>query len=298
MSTYATMTRPRWHLAVVATAVLCLSTARATAVDIGNGHGPCDHVADGCTGLTQASPASGRGSSTLDLSPITDADRAAAFPDVAGHAAHDEVIHYFVLFDQLEWQQADEGTALSWDATAWVGLDIDRLWLRAEGERADGTTEGSELEVFWGHSFARWWDFVAGVRQDFQPGPAQSWAAFGVQGIAPYRFEVEATAYLGESGRMGAQLEAEYELLLTNRLILQPLVELTIHTEDDSQRRIGSGLSSTELGLRLRYEIRRECAPYVGVTWDRKWGDTADFARLDGVAVEDTRWVAGLRIWF
>ncbi len=232
------------------------------------------------------------------LQPPTEAERAAAFPDVSGHAAHDDAIHYLVLFDQLEWQDAEEGSALNWDATAWVGRDVDRLWLRSEGERVEDKTEEADLEAFWGHSFARWWDFVAGVRQDFDPGSSQTWAAFGVQGLAPYKFEVEATAYLGESGRTALQLEAEYELLLTNRLILQPLVELNVYGKDDPQRGIGSGLSTTEVGLRLRYETRREFAPYIGVTWDRKWGDTADFARLDGEAVEDTRWIAGVRIWF
>lgn len=270
MSTHATLTRVHRPVSVVAAAVLCSSTLTATAA----------------------------GSGAPDLPPITDVDRAAAFPDVTGHGAHDEAIHYFVLFDRLERQDADRGSALNWDATAWAGRDIDRLWLRAEGERAGGRTEESELEVLWGHSFARWWDFVAGVRQDFKPGSAQSWGAFGVQGLAPYRFEVEATAYVGESGRLAARLEAEYELLLTNRLILQPLLELNIHAEDDRQREIGSGLSTTELGLRLRYEVRREFAPYIGVTWDRKWGDTADLARLDGADVEETRWIAGLRIWF
>lgn len=232
------------------------------------------------------------------LPPITEADRAAAFPDVSGHAAHDNGIHYLVLFDQLDWQDADEGSVLSWDAAAWVGRDIDKLWLRTEGERADGATESMDVEALWGHAFARWWEFVAGARHDFAPGPAQTWAAFGVQGIAPYKFEVQATAYLGESGQTAAQFEAEYELLLTNRLILQPLVELRFHGEDDPKRGIGSGLSTTELGLRLRYEIRREFAPYVGVTWERKSGETADLARMNGEAVEDTRWLAGLRIWF
>jgi len=254
---------------------------------------PVDHEAMGHGQMTSVPRAKGP-----DLPPITDADRAAAFPDVAGHTIHDQTINSFVLFDQLEWQDADEGSALNWDAKAWVGRDIDRLWLRAEGERVDGRTEESELEAFWGHSFARWWDFVAGVRQDFRPGPSQSWAAFGVQGLAPYKFEVEATAYLGESGQAAVQLEAEYELLLTNRLILQPLVEVNVYAEDDPQRGIGSGLSTTEVGLRLRYELRRELAPYIGVTWDRKWGNTADFARLNGASVEDMRWIAGLRIWF
>ena len=233
-----------------------------------------------------------------ELPSITPADRAAAFPDVAGHAAHDDEIHYLVLFDRLEWQAADEGDVLALDATAWVGRDVDKLWLRAEGERVDETTEAFNLEALWGHSFAAWWDFVAGVRQDLDPGPSQTWAAVGVQGVAPYKFEVQATAYLGDSGRTAAQLEAEYELLLTNRLILQPRVELDAYGKDDPQRGIGAGVSATEIGVRLRYEFRREFAPYIGVTWDRKWGETADLARLNGAAIEDTRWIAGLRIWF
>lgn len=232
------------------------------------------------------------------IPPITEADRAAAFPDVAGHAVHDDAVNYLVLFNQLEWQNADESNALSWDAKAWIGGDLNRLWLRAEGEREGGRTGESEAHVLYGRSVARWWDVVAGIRQDFRPGPSQSWAAIGVQGLAPYKFEVEATAYLGESGQTAARLEAEYELLLTNRLILQPLVELNFHGEDDPRRGVGSGLSTAEAGLRLRYEVRREFAPYVGITWSRAYGKTADFAELDGEDVDDTRLVAGLRIWF
>jgi copper resistance protein B len=233
-----------------------------------------------------------------DLPVPTAADRAAAFPDVAGHAAHDDAIHYLLLLDQFEWQDADEGDALAWDVTAWIGRDIDRLWLRSEGERVDETNDEFDVEVLWGHAFARWWDLVAGVRQDVDPGPSRTWAAFGVQGVAPYKFDVQATAYVGESGRLAAIFEAEYELLLTNSWVLQPLIELSIYGEEDPPRGIGAGLSTTEVGLRLRYEIRRELAPYIGVTWDRKWGDTEDLAREAGDSVEDTRWVAGLRIWF
>lgn len=269
---------------VLALAAMCLESPAASAAETQH-----DHPVDAAPPPTETS---------IELPPPTAADRAAAFPDVAGHHAHDDALNYYVLFDQLEWQDAEAGSALVWDATTWVGRDIDKLWLRAEGGRVDGRTEESELEVLWGHSLARWWDFVAGVRQNFQPGPSQTWAAFGVQGVAPYKFEVEATAYLGESGQTAVQLEAEYELLFTNRLILQPLLELNVYGEDDPQRGVGSGLSTMEVGLRLRYELRREFAPYIGVTWDRKWGNTADLARLNGEAVEDMRWIAGLRIWF
>ncbi|HZF26021.1 MAG TPA: copper resistance protein B [Steroidobacteraceae bacterium] len=235
---------------------------------------------------------------TPDLPPITDADRAAAFPDLPGHAAHDRAINYYVLFDQLEWQNASEGSALNWDASAWIGGDLDRLILRTQGESESGHTAKAELEALWGHAFARWWDLVAGVRQDPRPGPSQTWGAFGVRGLAPYKFELAATAYIGESGQTSARFEAEYELLFTNRLILQPRIEFNLYGKDDLQRAVGSGLSTSEVGLRLRYELRREFAPYIGVTWNRKWGDTADFARTNGEDTDETRVVAGFRIWF
>jgi copper resistance protein B len=145
---------------------------------------------------------------------------------------------------------------------------------------------------------SRWWELVAGVRQDFEPGSAQTWGAFGVQGTAPYKFAVEATAYVGESGQVAARLKVRHELLITNRLILEPLLELNAYGKDDPDRAVGSGLSTSEMGLRLRYELRREFAPYVGLTWDRKWGATADFARLEARSVDEVRWVVGLRAWF
>jgi copper resistance protein B len=231
------------------------------------------------------------------LPPITDADRAAAFPDLAGHEAHDGAVNYFVLLDQLEWQDV-EGDALNWDARSWIGTDLDRLWLRTEGEREDGRTDSAFAEALYGRSFSRWWDLVIGVRNDFRPGPSRTWGAIGVQGLAPYKFDIEATAYIGESGRTHARFEAEYNLLLSNRLILQPQLETELYGENDRRRGIGAGLSTVELGLRLRYEVRREFAPYLGVVWSRKFGDTADFARAEGERVEDTRLVAGVRIWF
>jgi len=231
------------------------------------------------------------------LPPITNADRAAAFPDVAGHEVHDTAINYLVLLDQLEWQDA-EGGAQNWDARGWIGTDLDRVWLRAEGEREDGRTDSAFAEALYGRAIAPWWDLVVGVRNDFRPGPSRTWGAIGVQGLAPYKFDIEATAYIGESGRTHARIEVEYELLLSNRLILQPQIEAELYGENDRRRRIGSGLSQVELGLRLRYEVRREFAPYLGVVWSRKLGDSADFARADGERVEDTRLVAGIRLWF
>ena len=229
--------------------------------------------------------------------PISEADRAAAFPDVEGHSVHDSAVNYFMLFDQLEWQTGEGGRAGSWDARGWVGTDRDRFWFRTEGQGKDGRLDDGQAHLLYGRAIARWWEVVAGVRQDIRPGSPQTWAAVGLQGLAPYRVEVEATAYVGASGRTHLRLEAEYELLLTNRLVLQPLVEVEIFGKSDPERRIGAGLASADLGLRLRYEIRREIAPYVGVAWNRKFFGTADYARGAGDAAGGVRLALGARLW-
>jgi copper resistance protein B len=240
----------------------------------------------------------GAGQPKEPIPPVTDADRAAAFPQgLEGHATHDRRISTFVLFDQLEWQGGERG-GLSIDNKTWIGGDINRFWLRAEGESSDGRPENAQLHALYGRSFSRWWDVVAGVRQDFRPGPAQAWLAIGVQGLAPQWFDIEATAYFGQSARTHARFEVEYELLLTNRLILQPLVEAELYGKSDRQRGIGAGLSSVDAGLRLRYEFRREVAPYAGITWHRAVFGTADFARADGAEVGRARVAVGLRTWF
>ncbi|HUD43740.1 MAG TPA: copper resistance protein B [Dokdonella sp.] len=250
-------------------------------------HGSIDHGTTGATG-----PA---------LPPITDADRAAAFPDLGGMRMQDHMDDDPVLaslaFDRLEWQDAPGGTA-AWETKAWVGQSFDRLWLRSEGERSGGRLEHAQAELLWGHAFHPWWDLMIGIRHDFAPGASKDWLAIGVQGLAPYKFETQATAYLAGDGRIAATFEAEYELLLTNRLILQPLVEARLYSRTDAARGTGAGLDSLEAGLRLRYEIRREFAPYVGWVWQRRYGDAADLARAHGEPVEDGRLVAGLRVWF
>lgn len=232
-----------------------------------------------------------------NIPPITDADRQAAFPDLEGHTVHDDALNYFVLFDQLEWTAGGGASGLDWDNKGWVGGDRNRLWFRAEGETEEGRLEESEAHVFYGRAFAKWWDVVAGVRQDLRPGPAQTWAAVGLQGLAPYWFEVEATAYLGASGRTHVRFETEYELLLTNRLVLQPLLEVEIYGKSDPERGIGGGLSTADVGLRLRYEFRRELAPYIGVVWNRSFFGTADRAKAAGRETSGTRLALGIRLW-
>lgn len=188
--------------------------------------------------------------------------------------------------------------AQPYDAQAWFGRTYDRLVIKAEGDYMDGQLEEVSTELLWGHAIATFWDTQLGVRYDSGDGPNRSWLAFGVQGLAPYWFEMDATAYLGENGSTALSLEVEYDLLLTQKIILQPRLEANLNGKRDAAREIGSGLSEMAAGLRLRYEILREFAPYVGVERARKFGETGDYARASGVDDSETRWVAGVRFWF
>jgi copper resistance protein B len=293
------MALSRYVPAVLAMVVLFVPSA-AAAQDPHAGHHPPapqkpapatpagDHAAHGAAAESPKEP----------IPPLTDADRAAAFPEgLHGHATHDRRITTFVLFDQLEWQGGENG-GLSIDLKSWIGGDLHRAWFRGEGESSDGRPENAQFHALYGRSVSRWWDVVAGVRQDLRPGAPQTWLAVGIQGLAPQWFEIEATAYLGRAGRTHARFEAEYEVLLTNRLILQPLIEAELYGKNDPARGIGAGLSSLDAGLRLRYEVRREFAPYVGVAWHRALFGTADHARAHGEAPGRARLAVGIRAWF
>lgn len=203
-----------------------------------------------------------------------------------------------LLIDQLEAFHGNDSIGQTWEAQGWYGNDVNKVWIRTEGDRSGGKIEGGDVEAFWNRNVATYWSMQLGARHDLGVGPARNWAAFGVQGLAPYWFELEATAYVGQSDRTAARLRAEYELLLTQRLILQPEFEVNLYGKSDPASRIGSGLSDAQVGLRLRYEIRRQFAPYVGVLWARRFGATADFARDDHQSIFDRQWVAGVRIWF
>lgn len=212
------------------------------------------------------------------------------------HAVHDNAIHTFLLADQLEWLNGTTRAA-GWDAKGWIGQDRDRFWFRTEGEASPHRLARTETHLFYGRAISPWWDLVAGMRNDDGPGPARNWAAVGVQGLTPWWLEIEATGYVGAAGRTHARLEAKHELLVTNRLILQSLVEIEIYGKRDPDRLIGAGLSSADGGLRLRYEIRREVAPYAGVLWSRRYFETATLASAAGYRTSETRLVAGIRFW-
>lgn len=259
------------------------------------GQGEMDHAA---MGHTMGSDLPANAAPREPIPTVTAADRAAAFGDVAAHTVHDDGIHWFALADRLETWDADEGNAFAWETIGWIGTDLDRLWIRSEGESVDGSTESANLELFYGRAIARWWDGVVGIRHDFGEGPSQTFAGIGVIGMSPYKFEVEATAYIGEGGQTAASVEVEYDTLLTNRLILQWLVEAEAFGKDDPRRGIASGFSKVEAGLRLRYEFTRRFAPYIGVVHERAFGGTADLRRDEGQGIDDTRVVAGVRVWF
>ncbi len=203
-----------------------------------------------------------------------------------------------VMIDQLEVRDADEHNLLVLDGQGWFGKDLQKLWFKAEVERKDSETEEAELQVLYSQAIAPFWDVQVGVRQDFQPTPSRTWAVIGLQGLAPYFFEIDTTLFIGESGRTALRLEAEYELLFTQRLILTPEVEVNLYGHNDADLGVGSGLSDIEAGLRLRYEIRREFAPYIGVNWNKSFSNTADFARSAGEKTDDVQWVIGVRAWF
>ncbi|WP_404629636.1 copper resistance protein B [Dyella ginsengisoli] len=203
-----------------------------------------------------------------------------------------------LLVDQLEAFHGRDGSGQAWDLQGWYGGDTDKLWLRSEGERSGGRLEDGDVEALWSHAVAAYWDRTLGVRHDLGAGPSRDWLAAGVQGLAPYWFDVEATLYLGTSGRSAARVRASYDVLFTQRLILQPELEANLYGRRDPARGLGRGLTDVQFGLRLRYEVRREFAPYVGVQFVQRVGSTADLARAAGRPVFDRQFVAGLRFWF
>jgi copper resistance protein B len=203
-----------------------------------------------------------------------------------------------VMLNIAEARLGSEG-GYEWDGEAWFGGDLHRFVLKSEGEGAwDHGVEDAEVQALYSRPVGLYTDLQVGLRHDFEPGPQRTYATVGFETLFPYWFEAEGALFLSDKGELLARLEGSYDFRLTQRLVIQPRAELNFAAEDIPSRGIGSGLSDAELGLRLRYEIKREFAPYVGVVWSRKVGDTARFARAHGEDVDDTRVVAGLRAWF
>ncbi len=205
-----------------------------------------------------------------------------------------------VILDRLEAGFGDDEETWLWDVQGWSGGDINRFWWKSEGEGGlDDGLEEAELQALYSRAVTPFWDVQAGVRQDVRPdGEDTTHLVLGLQGLAPYWWEVDAAAFLSTDGDMTARVEAEYDQRITQRWILQPRLEIDASASDIPELEIGSGLSSVEAGLRLRYEFRKEFAPYVGVEWSRSFGDTADYIEARGGEPETTRFVVGLKAWF
>lgn len=203
-----------------------------------------------------------------------------------------------ILIDNFEVSRLDGETVLPYDLEAWFGRTYDRAVLKAEGDFEGGDLSEARTELLWGRAIAAYWDAQVGIRYDSGTGPNRTWLAAGIEGLAPYWFDLEVTAYVGESGRTALRLDASYDMLINQRLIFQPRLETNFYGKNDVERGLGSGLADVSLGLRLRYEIRRELAPYVGVEWVNQYGGTEDLTRAAGGSPNDTRLTMGLRFWF
>ncbi|MCC4254418.1 MAG: copper resistance protein B [Pseudomonadota bacterium] len=204
-----------------------------------------------------------------------------------------------LMVDRAEYRAHKGGDRYHWEGEGWIGGDINRLAIKSEGEGAvDGALHRAELQALYSRAIDPWWNLIAGVRHDIRPQPQRSYAAIGIEGLAPYWFEVEAQAFLSDRGDAHLRIEGSYDQRITQRLILQPAAELNVAAQDVPELGIGAGLSDVELGLRLRYELAREFAPYVGINWERRVGDSARFARAAGEGASTTSLVMGLRFWF
>ncbi|MBB5684687.1 copper resistance protein B [Sphingobium boeckii] len=204
-----------------------------------------------------------------------------------------------LLLDRLEHRTRDGRDGYAWEAEAWYGGDYDRLWLKTEGEGGfGGSLESAEAQALWSHALDPWFNLQAGIRYDIRPKPGRAHLVIGIQGLAPYFFEIDAAAFLSDRGDLTARVEVEYDQRITNRLILQPRAEFNLAAQDVRAIGVGAGLSSIEAGLRLRYEFVPEFAPYLGISYERKLGNTAAFARAAGDDVGGSMFVAGLRAWF
>jgi copper resistance protein B len=233
----------------------------------------------------------------MPMTGMTSTQPQAASSSMQNMDMNDNASHVMLLIDQLEYANGYSGNGPAWEAEAWYGSDNNKLWLRSEGEGSRGRIDDGDIEVLWNHPASAFWNTQLGVRHDLCLGPQRNWMALGLEGVAPYWIELEATAYVGESDRLAARIRAEYTLRFTQRWLLQPEFEVNLYSKDDPAQRIGSGVSNAQLGLRLRYEVTRQLAPYMGLVWTRRFGATAGFAHADQVPVFDRQFVIGLHMW-
>lgn len=219
-------------------------------------------------------------------------------PIAAFAGGADDPILTKLMVDRLEVQAGDGPDPIVLEADLWIGKDLNKLWFKTDIEQVDGVVEEQELQMLYSRAIDAYWDLQIGARRDLKPQPKSDWWVLGLHGTAPYFIESDMALFFGENDQTELRLQAEYELMFTQRLVLSPEVEAKLFSKNDPAEGIGSGLSSLNLGLRLGYEIRREFAPYIGVNWQRAMGETADLITQAGGSLEDTRYVAGIRFWF
>ncbi|SHF40138.1 copper resistance protein B [Modicisalibacter ilicicola DSM 19980] len=212
----------------------------------------------------------------------------------------DDAIYAFSMIDRLEYGDSEEGQTYLWDAQGWIGGDYNKFWWETEGEGpvGDGAISASQFDATYAHKIWPYFHLQGGIRYDTNPNPDRGFLMVALQGLAPYWFATDMEAYVSEDGDVSASAEFEYNLLLTQRLVLMPRVSVKASAQDEPDYDLGSGITSTEMGLRLRYEIRREFAPYIGVRWNQKYGETKDIAEEMGKPTSSTAFVVGLRAWY
>jgi copper resistance protein B len=210
----------------------------------------------------------------------------------------DQAIFAHVIFSELEGRWNGSNTEFRWEGQGWVGTDYDKLWIKSEGTLSKGAVDDGQQQFLYSRAITTYFDLQGGLRNDIDSRPTRNWAALGIQGLAPYFFDLELTGYVSGEGHLAAKLEASYDLLLTQRLILQPQVEVNLYSKADPARMVGAGFSDIDTGLRLRYEIDRKFAPYLGVVYEGKFGQTASLAKRVGESTGDFRVAFGVRFWF
>lgn len=232
-----------------------------------------------CASLSQAAEHSGHG-------------------DAMKHDHGDNPLLVYGAIDHLEALLDSDQEAYALEAQGWIGKDLDKFWLKTDLSLSEGELEEAEVQALYSRALSSYWDLQAGIRHDDRPGPSRDWLVLAVQGLAPYWFNVEAALFVTSGGQTSARLQAEYELLITQQLVLSPQVSLTFYGQNDPLHATGAGLAEATAGLRLSYAFKREFAPYIGVNWRAHYGQTADYVRQQGEPVEHSETVVGLQAWF
>jgi copper resistance protein B len=219
-------------------------------------------------------------------------------PGGAVQPVQDQEIFAHVLLNENEGRFNGSNTQYRWEGQGSVGTDYDKLWIKSKGTLlSNGTLDDGQHQFLYSRAITTYFDLQGGLRSDIDSRPTRNWGALGIQGLAPYFFDLELTGYASNEGHLAAKLEASYDFLLTQRLILQPQIEVNVYSKVDRARLVGPGFSDIDTGLRLRYEFSRKFAPYLGVVYEGKFGQTANFARHAGESTGDVRFVFGVRLW-